>query len=452
MKKTFLYFFIPFLTIWLITWPSRALALIPLIPGVQPLVVYFGGTAALATAIDYSLAIHGAILFISFNKDPANSVTTDISAPITVKLNPASPLPTPAGWTAPVPPSINPQPSTASIAGTPPAGTDVTSTFVCGQNLTVGVLYKYVSGNSAYQFKSVTSPLDFANGFTLNGGFDGFCETHSSFYQVKIISSNGTCPSGYTLNADGVNCNVTSPNLVQKPADSNCQVKRTGNTFLIDGQDPDCVNSTVMSDITVSANTVTTQRANGVTASVTIFPDGTATVSETYPDIAQNKTSVLTTSYSAPDASGNTHLTGVSVSTTPGVGTLNQGSGIGAGGATETTQTAVLNSLNDIKNGTGVVQPTPTASLETALGGFEGVAGEVTGISTGASPVASPSIFNPFVPVACTTLGWTFKGRTVVYDICPWVPKIQAVLGAALYLVTAGLLFTMFMRRPVGVS
>lgn len=448
MKKTFLYFFIPFLTIWLITWPSRALALIPLIPGVQPLVVYFGGTAALATAIDYSLAIHGAILFISFNKDPANSVTTDISAPITVKLNPASPLPTPAGWTAPVPPSINPQPPTANIAATPVAGQNISSTYVCGGSLTPGVLYR-IDG----VFGGPTQAMSYSGG-AFEPGFSsaantGYCDTTS--VQIKYLSATFFCPLGYVLNPDGTTCSVSIPDQVQKLVDSNCQIRRTGNTFSIDPQDPDCANNTVMADTTVSANTVTTQRANGVTASVTIFPDGTATVSETYPDIAQNKTSVLTTSYSAPDASGNTHLTGVSVSNTPGVGTLNAGpAGTGTGGATETTQTAVLNSLNDIKDGVGVVQPTPTASLEGAIGGFEGVAAEVTGISTGASPIASPSIFNPFVPTTCTTLGWTFMGRTVSYDICPWVPKIQQILGAALYLTTAGLLFTMFMRRPTG--
>lgn len=65
-------------------------------------------------------------------------------------------------------------------------------------------------------------------------------------------------------------------------------------------------------------------------------------------------------------------------------------------------------------------------------------------------------IFQPFGTAECVPLTWTFnsvKGggaHTANFDLCPWVQTIQRVFGWAMYLLTGGLLFQMFTRRPDG--
>lgn len=74
------------------------------------------------------------------------------------------------------------------------------------------------------------------------------------------------------------------------------------------------------------------------------------------------------------------------------------------------------------------------------------------------SPVGFGFNFSPFTPVACTPLTYTFGSVAAIstgshqvnLDLCPWVPSIQRIGAWAMYLLTAGMLFQMFTRRPEG--
>ena len=69
---------------------GTAHAVVPLIPFVVPLATYLGASAELATAIDFSLVLHGAILAIALNKD-TGAASSSTSGQLTVRLNPKNP-------------------------------------------------------------------------------------------------------------------------------------------------------------------------------------------------------------------------------------------------------------------------------------------------------------------------------------------------------------------------
>lgn len=442
MKKLFLYFFTPFLAAWFAIVPGTAFALIPLIPGVVPILTYFGATTALATALDYSLVLHAGILAIAFNRD-SGAATSQTSGQLTVKINPKDPLSTPTGWVEPVAPSVSPTPPLSG--GAPVISIVYPSNFTslqdyCASNNGAGQYY------NAGPEPTPTSP----GGCTLLYGGTTYPGPYFSFN----YSTSSVCPAGYS--ASGDNCNLTNPSVVMQPSNNNCQIMRVGNTYSVPSNDPDCATtSPTMSGAASGTGTISMTRPDGSVATVSINSDGTTTATESYPDIANSKTNILTTNYSSPNPStGETRLTGVSTGSTPGVGIL-----LGSGGDSgskmvnynlETTQTQIKTTLNDIKTGTGIVQPTQSTALETAMTALEGVADSITSTSTGESPVGPVSLFNPFVPAACTAPSWTFRGHEVSYNICPHVGTIQTILGAALYVLTGGILFGMFTRRPTG--
>jgi len=298
---------------------GNAHALIPLVPGVVPLLTYLGATTTLATALDYSLVLHAGILAIAFNRD-AEPVTSSTSGKLTVRLNPKTPLPTPSGWTAPVAPSVSPTPPAQILATTNPnfinsANHDV----ICNTAFfNQGTVYLAANGNSYQAAVGAASTALSADGW----GNTGACG--NGVLMVKYIPPSG-CPDGYT--ASGSNCNLTNSAVVQQPSNDNCQIVRVGNTYSAPDNDPDCAtNSPTMSGATVTPNTVSMTRSDGSVATVTINPDGTTTASESYPDIPNSKTHTLTTNYSAPNPStGEVTLTGISTGSTPGVGTGTSG-------------------------------------------------------------------------------------------------------------------------------
>lgn len=296
---------------------GNAHALIPLVPGVVPLLTYFGATTALATALDYSLVLHGGILAIAFNRD-AEPVTSSTSGKLTVQLNPKNPLPTPEGWTAPVPPSTTPTPpSTASADG---RWTFDGQFFSDPESAAQAFVTAHYS-QWTYQSYSITN---IPNGRVVNAVVT-CCGGGTSQNLTSIVFEDLSCPSGYTKS--GTSCNLTNPTIVPEPSNNNCQIIRTGNAYSTNSNDPDCAtNLPTMSGSTVTPNTVTTTRADGSSATVTINSDGTTTATETYPDIPNSKTHTLTTNYSSPNPStGEVTLTGISTVSTPGVGTGTSG-------------------------------------------------------------------------------------------------------------------------------
>lgn len=460
MKKLFLYFFTPFLAAWFVIVPGTALALIPLIPGVVPLATYLGATGTLATAIDYSLVLHAGILAIALNRDTgaANSST---SSSLTVNLSPTNPLPTPAGWAAPVAPSTQPTPPTTADVISLPGDT---SQYNCTSQFQT----YYNAGTSCTQRGQPCWELQDLSMVTTNPvGYNHTCygalyadDVHNQYaFNVAATqtSSGGggtSCPAGYTLSSGS--CTLSNAPAVQRPANNNCQIVRVGNSYSAPDNDPDCATTTpTMAGATVSSNMVTMTRADGSVATIVVNPDGTTTATESYPDLPNSKTNTLTTQYSAPaPGTGAVSLTGMSTASTPGVGS-SAGSAPGDGKFPtdynrEFTQQTISNTLTDIKTGAGIVQPTEKPQLETAMTKLEEVKDSITSVSTGESPVGPVSVFNPFVPASCSVIGFNFKGHQISYDICPHVPQIQTILGASLYVITGGILFGMFTRRPTG--
>lgn len=124
-----------------------------------------------------------------------------------------------------------------------------------------------------------------------------------------------------------------------------------------------------------------------------------------------------------------------------------------------------LDQLHNDLNPAAVPADASTASTQTlsdALVQRAAVATDIASMPANPEPVAPPmfgSTFQPFTPGACSPLSYTFgtagaastAGAHVVnLDLCPYVPTIQRIAAWAMYLLTAGLLFQMFTRRPEG--
>ena len=285
-----------------------AYALIPLIPGVVPLATYLGATATFATALDYSLVLHAAVLAIAFNKT-SGPATSDTSAQLTVKLNPKDPLPTPTGWTAPVPPSIAPNPpssATSAFSSYAPFGGITATGTTAEAAIRAGVI-----ADNAYLL-SVASALHYT--VTSCVVSTSKCIVHNDRDNVNNDrTASVTCPTGYVVNSFSA-CILNNAATVVEPSNGNCQVIRTGNTFSGRSNDPDCsVSSPAMSGATVEPLVVTMMRADGAFVTTVINSDGSTTVTESYPDIANSKTNKLITTYSSPNPStGLVELTGIS--------------------------------------------------------------------------------------------------------------------------------------------
>lgn len=303
------------------TTSTGVLALIPLIPGVVPLMTYLGASAQLATAIDFSLVLHAAVIAITFDKSggPATSIT---SPPITARLNPAEPLPIQAGWVPPVgagnpfptpPPEVG---STESPFGVIPESFSTLALYCSSKNF----------GATIYYPKQESTPSQ-------NGGcwlfFNGV-EYHNLYFSYPYKSNGPMCPTSYTLKiGDSTKCILNDVPLVKKLSDGNCQIARIVNSFSVDPRDPDCVTGSptmASQNLTILPNILKIIGEGGKSASLTINPDGSSFATESYPDIATNSTNTLTTNYSSPADDGTVTLTGVSKTSEDGVGTLDASS------------------------------------------------------------------------------------------------------------------------------
>jgi len=265
----------------------------------------------------------------------------------------------------------------------------------------------------------------------------------------SIAVEDFSCPTGYTKS--GSACNLSIPEEVKYPPDgmARVQVKPDGSGFQQDFRDPDQLPldlplPNIVSVLNTANNletklTVAPRTGGGISLQTEQQSIGTDGQTQTYRQLANFDNTGRVVETIASSRPGSIVTT---TETTP--------TNFPTDYNRETTQLIVKDTLLDIKNGVGVVQPTPNTALETAITKLEEVPGQITSTSTGESPVSPVSILNPFTPAACQTIGYNFKGHQVTYDICPWVSKIQAILGAALYLLTGSILFSMFTRRPTG--
>lgn len=331
------------LALFLFAVSGGAFAFIALIPGIVPLATYLGASAELATAIDFSLALHAGILAIALNKN-GGAATSHTSAPITVRINPKSPLPTPSGWTPPAAGSIKPTPPTplSQVGGWTSDGVVYGSADEAARHF-IAVHY------SAWVYESYSLATD-ASGQYANALIHDNPPYQSSYQTIGHVATlSVTCPVGYSVS--GSSCALTNADLVRKPSDGNCQIVRTGNAYAVDPLDPDCDSgSPSLSGLNNGQGTITATNPDGRKVTVKINGDGTTTVREQYPDAANNRTRILDTGFGPPDSStGDVPLEKIQQTDYPGLGDYPlPDSGVPAAPTFDTTGLARDATLNQI--------------------------------------------------------------------------------------------------------
>lgn len=358
----------------------EAKALVPLIAGGLAAMGVDMTTVGLLTAVGLGTTL------AAITASKSNS--TSGGATYFIPINPQTPLPTPPGWTAPVAPSVDP---------TPPASATPTSNAVTQPAAVLTVA-------SATQYQTAWGPLEgfiyatptaacqadcqhqaasvgtggnycISNSWASGGQCGGTCKNGTCTYggytqgpgcpsgysmvsgvctkyqcpdaswslSGTTCSQAATCPAGYSNS--GGSCVLADATKVQKPGDNYCGIKRVGNTFAADANDPDCrtygpgagsqpdgtnVTQPAPNQIVISDPSTFTQ------ATITLNPDGTTTTTFSGPsnevaresgvpapaNASNTTTTTQTNTLSAPDAStGKVAVTGQQQTVTQGTGT-----------------------------------------------------------------------------------------------------------------------------------
>lgn len=353
MRKYLARVLLPILTIWLCVMPGRAYAFGGL---VAPLVVRMGGTATLAYGVEVSTWLHAAVLSMTFDTSSATGGTSTQASTgaLTVSLNPKSPVPTPAGWTAPAAGQIQPAPpSTATSQGTTlyrlgsTGATGTTASAACVANH--GVWNSYFGRCDSVPYADCT-----AAGFTN-------CPAYANLTIGTVTTY--ACPAGYTVN--GSTCNLSDATVVRKPADSQCQMVRntTAGTFAPDSTDPDCDNVVANSNngtaVPIGAaakglfydKSITITRDDGTQTTYQLLNTGGGQVQYLHYDATSNTTQYVTAQFSAPAVDGTTTLDGYSQSTLPGGGSLSGAAP--SGGISSTGGSMTSGAVGTTSGGTG---------------------------------------------------------------------------------------------------
>jgi hypothetical protein len=240
------------------------------------------------------------------------------------------------------------------------------------------------------------------------------------------------CPVGYTL--VGSNCNLNNANSVMKPADGNCTIVRSGNSFSGDALDPDC---TVTAGVSVSSSSVTVSPKVGSSQNtkVEVLADGSGKVTSSTPN-SDGTTTQRTTVFGAPDpTTGSAKITGTSQATFSGTGSSLNSSPQGEPpkdpcGLPTTAPCKIDESGTP---GGGGYQEAAKAALDLVTPSSLGVSawtGSGTAPWTGLPSVpGSDSCVNPVT--------WVLMGNTIVPDICSIWSPLKSWLAWLLYALTA---------------
>lgn len=399
----------------------------------------FGAGPAIAT-----VAIGSAVMGITFPTASTGSVSV-----IKAQLSPSAVQETPAGWTSP-----NSPPSTTSAvhyftvdaAGAPQAPS---GSAACNAWVGTMTYLAFVSGSD-------TTCI--------------YLNTQQNLQHSVSISMYNTCPAGYS-NLSGV-CTMTNASSVQKPTDGVCNIKRSGNSFAPDAQDPDCSAGVMPTykGLTVGTNTISATAPDGTTSSVTINPDGSTSVVHTAPGNTGGNptTTTTTTNLGVPDANGNAVITGQNVQTTNGTGTGNSSTNPivnvqldKTGLATSTQQTILQTSTDAIHADTtkiaSALDPTGVDnSLGSSKAGLDAAMADkgtaFSGLSTDSHDTGGfswPWTGSSIMPATCGCfpLTMTFKGYTKSFDWCPYIEEFKSGLAFVLYVLTGYTLMSLLIGR-----
>jgi len=323
--------------------PFAVHAILPLIAG--GLVMATNSTTLTTALFGSALVVGAAVGFIGMAGDPAT--TPPANSPLLVKVNPAEKMPTPAGWTAPVTPSVQPTPpaslNAASAQAAFPNWPSVTKANTFCASFTVG---EFVLSGTRYMARG--------NGTQFNPVL-GAGDTVSSCGPGDTVMVKSACPLGTFDPAGGTGstCTVSNPGVVTKPGDGKCTVMRTGNSFAGDPLDPDCSVGNIPTTVTITGNEVIVKPTTTETQTVTTNADGTTTAKTTTINTTNNTTTTTTYNISNGGGVGNSKITGIGTTTSNGTGDL-AGAGelkIPTDYNREVTQTAIKGVLDNIKAG-----------------------------------------------------------------------------------------------------
>lgn len=380
------------------------------------LTMMVGAAPALAT-----VAIGAAVMGISFDKNETGGV------PIAVQISPGAKLDTPAGWTEgansdPIPPGSVPKSVTTwntsgRYASTPQASCNL----LAASFGTTGTLVPSGSNFECW------------------------------FYDAKKGDTVGIlgCPSGYQ-SASPTHCSLTDPSVVQKPSDDVCTIKRTGNSFAVDPNDPDCANKPAT--VAVQPNYVSQTKPDGTTKTVTINGDGSATVTESRPNLTTNTTETNTTHISAPNASGVSMVTGQASGSVNGTGTAAGNTPIPqfdkSGLATEGTLGGIKSDTAAIKDAlTGVgVDSSLNAQKSAFDSAMDGIAALFSAETTKSPVINDDFSFGGYLPAqcGCSPLTMTILGKTRSYDWCSPMATFRDAFAWVLGILTAFYVLSLF--------
>jgi len=431
----------------LLVWVSltgNAFALLPLIPLGFNIALVGTAAAGLALPLVGAAVVVGAIVgLVTLN---SSSPSDPSLGPIKVQINPSEPLPTPTGWTPAVAPSVNPSPP---ASGGSPAG--LTGVIATSNANAVSLCLSSASGTpiqlSGIQYEVGILPYAIPSGFVFNQACGASTYPGRVGQQANLYIRTNNCPSGYTQS--GSNCNLTSPSLVVKPSDGQCQIIRVGNTFSNDPQDPDCAAGNVPTTVSVTGTQITARPSATQTDSVKINGDGSTTITTSVINSGNNTTTTTTINISAGTGIGTTKITGIGTTTVNGTGDQ---AGVGTAPAAafptdynrESTQTAIKATLDAIKAGQCgaagqpkcAIDETGTPTAETLAPGKAEVSSSMDArksqIEQSGDKTSWPSPFAITFPVSasCTDLSFAIPhtGKTLDLPICSKFAPVRTVI------------------------
>lgn len=368
---------------------------------------------------------------------------------VDAQLNAKSALPTPPGWTPPVPPSIEPSPpSSAATGGGNDLGAPPVPAFTCGDAsaMTPGQIYYQAAQQRYWGVFSNGAPLT----YPIPAGFSAACTCgHSSISNCLLAekSSPLTCPSGYTLS--GSTCNLSNASQVQKPSDGRCTIKRDGNSFSADPRDPDCA---VAPGITVSGSSLTINPVSGSVENkiIQFVPDGSGSITSSTPN-ADGTTTQRTVTFGPPNVTtGQSVVTGTGERIFKGTGDQ-QGAPIGelpTDYNREPTQQQIKSGIDDLNAKLDATGVDSTLSAEkTAFDVAADAHEDLLETATSRTSSGLDFTFGFPSPGACSPLQFAIPGavgRTLTIDWCVVQEPIKSIgsfivwLFASLYLFGLG--------------
>lgn len=460
LKKLFTKFLIVAFLINVSIQPARALSVSDgsaIVAGLA-----FAGAAVAtgaAAPLLISLGIHAGVLGIVFNTDPASSAPSNTGSGLVVHLN-GSVIPkiTPVGWSSPILPPASSLPKTKfrynSVGVPEPVGGYDTIALAC-------------DAFSRDQLNLM--PLNYGASLTSSSGT-------TCYYQIfggpatYGIPTTTSCSAGYTLS--GSSCVLSTPNLVKKPALTPCEFFASGGSFSSDSQNDECAAAMGVdgkslpngAKAKITPNSITINRADGSTATVTLNPSGSVTSVEKHPNQSTGQTTTTTTDISAP-LNGVSEVTGQSSATSTGIGTQEGASSGNAPQGVDCPSCAkdvTLQQTNSKLDGiasslNGGTQPTgfgvdPSVSMQQGLDNISAAGNDLPSYSW------TPSIF-PGNAIACRPIPWSSSvsggllngaSGTGYVDICAQLDLVRQVLGYLFMVGAAIYVFRAFFRANDG--